>query len=388
MINKIMTTRFLSGTSFYSFLPFFSLYLIHYKNISESETAIIIFVFLFISRAFSLFTHFIIDFLNYKKTLFLSYLISSTSIISPYFISNFYPILLSSALIGAGFSIANVSTSLFIAENNNHSERVKSFSILNVIVNISSAVGGAVGEWFYHSFYSGVIFLPAAIMFIAALYSLTLTNTKHTQPTQSQQTKASASFLEWGIFLCYSAIPFFMLGLVFRNLAYLFELNYQNARDYITVSYLFALNASMIIFLQIKVTQYIDKQKKSYQSIIYKFSLLLIASLLLFLNFSALITLYLLIILFTFSELIWSPYNNSLAIEKCPFTRKKLSLSICIFCWGLAESLGAYIGIIANHTQMHTYIPTSLLLILIVLFTAEYFIHLRSTDENHPISRM
>lgn len=383
-----MTTRFLSGTSFYSFLPFFSLYLIHYKNINESETAIVIFVLLFISRAFSLFTHFIIDFLNYKKTLFLSYLISSSSIISLYFISNFYVLVLSAALIGAGFSIANVSTSLFISENNNHSERVKHFSVLNVIVNISSAVGGAVGEWFYHGFYSGVIFLPATIMCVATLYSLTLTNTKHTQSIQSQPTKASASFLEWGIFLCYSAIPFFMLGLVFRNLAYLFELNYQGTRDYITVSYLFALNAFIIIFLQIKVTQYIDKQKKSYQSIIYKFSLLLIASLLLFLNFSALIPLYLLIILFTFSELIWSPYNNSLAIEKCPFTRKKLSLSICIFCWGLAESLGAYVGIMANHTQMHTYIPISLLLLLIVLFTAEYFIHLRSTDENHPISRM
>ncbi|MFV8148004.1 MFS transporter, partial [Enterobacter cloacae complex sp.6722787] len=88
----------------------------------------------------------------------------------------------------------------------------------------------------------------------------------------------------------------------------------------------------------------------------------------------ALVSLYLLIILFTFSELIWSPYNNSLAIEKCPFTHKKLSLSICLFFWGLAESLGAYIGIIANDVQIHIYIPITLFLLLISLFAAEYSI--------------
>lgn len=110
-----MTTRFLSGISFYSFLPFFSLYLINEKNLEESDVAIIILTFLFISRSFSLFTHFIIDFINYKKTLFFSYLISSSFIISIYFTSSFYILLLSSAFIGAGFSIANVGTSLFIA---------------------------------------------------------------------------------------------------------------------------------------------------------------------------------------------------------------------------------------------------------------------------------
>ena len=383
-----MTTRFLSGISFYSFLPFFSLYLINEKNLEESDVAIIILTFLFISRSFSLFTHFIIDFINYKKTLFFSYLISSSFIISIYFTSSFYILLLSSAFIGAGFSIANVGTSLFIAENSHHSQRVKNFSILNVIVNISSAVGGAAGEWFYHGSYSSVIFLPSAIMCVAALYSLTLTDKKHTSPMQDQPTEATTRFLAWGLFLCYSSIPFFMLGLIFRNLAYLFELHYQGARNYISVAYLFALNASMIILLQIKVTQFIDKQKKSHQAIIYKCSLILIAILLLFLNFNALFSLYLLIILFTFSELIWSPYNNSLAIEKCPFTRKKLSLSICLFFWGLAESLGAYIGIIANDVQIHTYIPITLFLLLISLFAAEYSISLRRSDENHPISRM
>ncbi|VEH56623.1 MFS transporter [Providencia rustigianii] len=388
MINKIMKTRFLSGISFYSFLPFFSLYLLHYKNINESHIAIIIFTFLFISRAFSLFTHFIISYLNYKITLFLSYLISCLSILSIYFISNFYFIFLSTAFIGAGFSIANVCCSLFIAESHNHSERVKNFPILNVIVNLSSALGGAIGEWFYNGFYSGVIFLPACIMFFAALYSLTIIDIKHVKPIPNQQNKITVSLFEWIVFLGYSAIPFFMLGLVFRNLAYLFELNYQGGSDYISVSYLFILNAFMIISLQIKITQLIDKQTKIAQSIIYKFSIILIAVLLLFLNFSALMQIYLLIILFTFSELIWSPYNNSLAIEKCPFNNQKLSLSICIFFWGLAESFGAYVGIIANQDQIHIFIPVTLLSLLILLFGIEYIISMRKQHENHHISGM
>lgn len=388
MIYKIITSRFLSGISFYSFLPFFSLYLLNYKNIPEDKTAIIIFIFLFISRACSLFTPYIIKLLGYKKTLITTYFLASVSISSIYFISSYIFLIFVSAAIGAGFSIANVCASLFMAENNNHSDRIKNFSLLNVIVNISSALGGIVGEWSYNESYSGIIILPSAIMFLSSIYAFTLTEGEISKKDDEHNTTPSSTLKAWYLFVGYSSIPFFMLGLIFRNLAYHFESNYAENIHYISVSHLFALNAAIIIFLQVKVTHYLAKKKSSVQETMYKLSLALISTLLLFFDFKSTMSMYLLIILFTLSELIWSPYNNSLAIEKCPFRNKKISLSICIFCWGLAESLGAYIGIISTPEQLHITIPLITFSILLILFSIEYYLYNRKRNENDNFSRM
>ncbi|MEQ4691137.1 MFS transporter [Providencia manganoxydans] len=386
MINKIITSRFFSGISFYSFLPFYSIYLINYKNMIESNVAIILFIFLFISRACSLFTHYIIDYIGYKLTLILSYLMASVAILSIYVINSFSFLLLASAIIGAGFSIANVCTSLFIAENNNHSERVKNFSLLNVAVNISSAIGGVIGEWFYHGFYSGIIMLPAAVMLASSLYSCTLQNIKQSKVNSKNEEKALSTFAEWIVFVCYSSMSFFMIGLILRNLAFHFEVNNNETIRYVSVSSLFALNAAIIIFLQIKSTSLLSAQRTDLQIFIYKLSLLVVSVLLLIFNFQSALSMYLLIVLFTLSELIWSPYNNSLSIDKCPFKNKKLSLSICIFFWGLAESLGAYMGIIANSYQLHFLIPFCSFLILIFLFCIEGLLTKRKRNENDYIS--
>lgn len=386
MINKIVTSRFLSGVSFYSFLPFYSIYLINYKDIGEHDVAIILFIFLFVSRACSLFTHYIIDLVGYKLTLILSYLMASVAILSIYSINNFSFLLLISAIIGAGFSIANVCTSLFVAENNDHSERVKNFSLLNVAVNISSAIGGVIGEWFYHGFYSGIIILPAVVMLASSLYCCTFKGIKHNKTNQKNREKVMSTFLEWVVFVCYSSISFFMIGLILRNLAFHFEANNNDTLRYVSVSALFALNASIIIFLQVKSTSLLSAQSTKKQIFIYKLNLVLVSILLLIFNFQSALSMYFLVVLFTLSELVWSPYNNSLSIEKCPFKNKKLSLSICIFFWGLAESLGAYMGIIADTYHLHFLIPFFSFLILISLFCIEGLLAKRKSHENDYIS--
>ncbi|MEQ4620950.1 MFS transporter [Providencia vermicola] len=388
MINKIITSRFLSGLSFYSFLPFYSIYLINYKGISEENVAVILFIFLFISRACSLFTHYIIDAIGYKLTLIFSYLVAAISLLSIYAMTDVIAIMFISAIIGAGFSIANVCTSLFIAENNNHAERVKNFSILNVAVNISSAIGGVIGEWFYHGFYSGIIILPAVVMLSSSLYSCTLNNVKHSHSNQQNNDKVVATFSEWVLFVCYSSISFFMIGLILRNLAFHFEANHNETIRYVSVSSLFALNAILIILLQVKSTSLLSKQSTKRQIITYKLSLVFVSILLLLFDFQSALSLYLLIILFTLSELIWSPYNNSLSIEKCPFKNKKLSLSLCIFFWGLAESGGAYMGIMADRYQLHVLIPFSSCLMLISLFSIEGLLTKRKSHESDYISRV
>ncbi|MCK1145244.1 MFS transporter, partial [Providencia stuartii] len=70
------------------------------------------------------------------------------------------------------------------------------------------------------------------------------------------------------------------------------------------------------------------------------------------------------------------------------FKNKKLSLSLCIFFWGLAESGGAYMGIMADRYQLHVLIPFSSCLMLISLFSIEGLLTKRKSHESDYISRV
>ncbi|EPL6456202.1 MFS transporter [Providencia rettgeri] len=382
MKNKILASRFLSGISFYSFLPFYSLYLLNYKELTKEDVAIVLFVFLFVSRGFSLLSHYIIFSLGYKITFIMSYLLTSLAIAMTYLLSNFSSFIIFSAIIGAGFSIANICTSLYLAENSLHSNRMKNFSILNVIVNISSALGGVLGEFFYNKSYSGVILFPALIMFLSAIYLVGVKNNEKYNKSNNDKIRVSTSFSEWCVFVLYSAVSFFMIGVILRNLAYHYELYSKMEMEYISVSLLFALNAGVIITLQMKMTNFLAKKNLLTQNIVYKISLLLTVSVLFFLDFNSSINLYLLIGLFSLCELVWSPYNNSLSIIKCPFENKKMSLSLCVFFWGIAESCGAYFGLISELYQLKYVLPFFIIILLIFLFGFEHFLIKRNKYEN------
>lgn len=382
MKNKILASRFLSGVSFYSFLPFYSLYLLNYKELTKEDIAIILFVFLFVSRGFSLLSHYIIFLLGYKITFIMSYLLTSLAIAMTYLLSDVSSFIIFSAIIGAGFSIANICTSLFLAENSLHSNRMRNFSILNVIVNISSALGGVLGEFFYNKSYPGVILFPALIMLFSAIYSMGIKYSAISNENNNNTIRVSASFSEWCVFVLYSAVSFFMIGVILRNLAYHYELYSKMEIKYISVSLLFALNAGIIITLQMKVTNFLANKNILIQNIIYKISLLLTVSILFFLDFNSATSLYLLIGLFSLCELVWSPYNNSLSIIKCPFENKKMSLSLCVFFWGVAESCGAYFGLIAELYQLNYVLPFFIIILLIFLFGVEHFLIKRNKYEN------
>lgn len=386
MKNKILASRFFSGVSFYSFLPFYSLYLLNYKELIKEDIAIILFVFLFVSRGFSLLSHYIIFLLGYKITFIMSYLLTSLAIAMTYLLSDVSLFIVFSAIIGAGFSIANVCTSLFLAENSLHANRMRDFSILNVIVNISSALGGVLGEFFYNKSYSGVILFPALIMFLSAIYSMGIKNNKKYNKNPNNKIGVSTNFSEWCVFVLYSAVSFFMIGVILRNLAYHYELYSKVEMGYVSVSSLFALNAGIIITLQMKVTNFLAKKNIFIQNIIYKISLLLTVSVLFFLDFNSAIILYLLIGLFSLCELVWSPYNNSLSIIKCPFENKKISLSLCVFFWGVAESCGAYFGLITELYQLNYILPFFIIILLVFLFGVEHFLIKRNKYENDSFS--
>ena len=137
-----------------------------------------------------------------------------------------------------------------------------------------------------------------------------------------------------------------------------------------------------LLLLQMKVTNFLANKNLLIQNIIYKISLLLTVSILFFLDFNSATSLYLLIGLFSLCELVWSPYNNSLSIIKCPFENKKMSLSLCVFFWGVAESCGAYFGLIVELYQLNYVLPFFIIILLIFLFGVEHFLTKRNKYEN------
>ena len=364
-MNSVLSIRFFTALSFYIYLPFFALYLKHVKFLNEADTALLTMILVFSSKVFSLAAPYFIKKLGNSITIFSTYSICLFSIISIMFFKNLFLMAFISIILGAGFAIGSIAIKNSIALGDS-SKRLKLFVYLNIIVNLAAATGTIIGNYFSNGFLN---FLPYAsiITLILSLVILIPYSSKGTVKTLEVEEKPiagqhkSRSLILWIGFIVSSMIPLFLYGMFFDTVAYQVD-KYQSK---INVGVLFTINGLIIIFLQAFIYSIMKKFNKfKLSNISFIIQILLSISMLLY-NVKSFWCIIIFVILFSLYEMFWSPINDYLSVEFAPFKHKSMSIAIANFGWGIAESIGAYVGIRVDY--QYYFIPVAIVIVISIV---------------------
>lgn len=346
--------RSFSGFSFYLFIPFLAVWLEKQRDYDAGTIAWLVGGTVLISRAGSILLPLVLPRSNLRTTLLSCYGIiavaffAMTPVGAPFALDVF-------ALVAAsfGFCAATLKIKSFISESCAVDERIRMFSLLNIAINASAAIGPACAG-FILAKNPELLTIFAGSAQIAGIFAVCFINKQAGDVSVSASPKSvlsagwmrhiSAKFL---IFSAISAVSFFgyaQFFIVFPAAAAA-TIGPKEAALY------FSVNGILIILLQYPMAQLMrrltQKSSAKFNRLLVAGNLILSLSLVLFsiaIHTSG-IVLMLAVILFTVSELIWGPLYDTLIEEVRGQVNAMVAFGMIGIFWGLAESGGASAGL-------------------------------------------
>ncbi len=240
-------------------VPFLAIYLSKFDSLSTTEIGIIIGVAFWCQRAGSLLGGILSDYFHTKKTMLLGLVIRIPVYPIVGLTHNFYLLLLSCALIGLGNSIYLPAAKSFLVKNVSIAEKVDALAIRTIFANIGVAIGPLIGLLIFKILPSLLFSLVGLIFFLLFLLNCTLKERAH------NNTLNKINFSDFKKLLTNKAmlnIAFFMFLFTFFYIQ--LEITIPLFSDQIfggnTASYVFVLNAFIVIFFQISISRWSCKE--------------------------------------------------------------------------------------------------------------------------------
>ncbi|MGZ6503197.1 MAG: MFS transporter, partial [Tumebacillaceae bacterium] len=257
-----------------------------------------------------------------------------------------------SGMLGVSFSVATLGMKSFVGRTFDEQKRITAFSYLNVAVNIGAALGPIVGGFVMESRFYLLPLIALGSQVITLLFSFWLPQVPRVEDTSTSPEKQQLNMrivpLKFVWFLLISSCTW--LGYVqLYNVFPAFSKGYLDER---LIGILFSVNAVVIIVLQIPISHFFEKVfskgKMSQSMLLVLGNGFMAVSMVCFalVKTQSMVILVIGCMLFTVSELLWSPFYDAMVVQ----IRGKLdvvtALGISGFLWGLAESLGTSIGML------------------------------------------
>lgn len=344
MIKQLIYSRFSASLAYYSFVPFLAVYLVKSKGLDEGQTALIVSLLILSGRVFTLISGYITGLVNCKTLLVMCYSLCIVALVTIVFTKSTVVLTGCSIIIGVCFALCSIVSKVLIASVST-SDTMRFFGYLNLAVNIASAFGTVLAD---QSAKIAINLLPlvSAVILFLTVYSIIR--------MQIAEQFASPMKVAWsalpqmltlksGAFLLISTTPWLIYGYFFNSIV--FQLTQSGVGGNFNVSLLFTLNAGIIIALQTVVMYFVSRVKKTRILLLSCLNQIVLCASLYFLKPENYYFLVAFVVLFSLSELIWSPLNDYLSAEIVESQNRSVFMPLCNFTWGIAETAGTYVGI-------------------------------------------
>jgi MFS transporter, DHA1 family, multidrug resistance protein len=342
----------LTHLGYFTLIPVLALVLTSSSGFSLAEVAVATFIFTISFRSGKFFTGPILDGVPPKITIICGVFLSGISFIVIGFIESFLAINIFLIMVGIGISANGLAAKSSISYlGNNDGKSLRYFSNINIFVNIAASVGPLIGTLLLGTKFERYIFQLSGLFYILAGFLVwSLLSKSDLQETRVRTVKFWTSYKEiitdkpYVKFLLFNSFGWFFYSQLFMTLPYFVAKTYQLENR---LGILYTLNALMVIFLQLFITSIVEKyfpEGKENLRLLTAF-LFFGASFIVAGVFHSFTMLFVMIILFTIAEMIFTPSVDATVSKLCKPEFRVTYFSILGISTALGEGLGSFVGL-------------------------------------------
>jgi len=322
------------------------------KGFSLPEVATAMFTLSLAFRSGHFFTGPFVDSTNVKTCLVIGVFLTGLSFWTMAYV-NTLPLLIACIILaGCGHSTNALASKSFVSNfGGKDGNSLIYFSTINVFVNAAAAVGSLLGSYLLASKLTSHIFQIVAAFYVVAgvIVLLMLQQAKNFERSLKRvefwngyrKVLSDQGYLK---FLSFNFVGWFCYTQMFTALPYFASIRYGMDDK---LGLLYMLNALMIILLQLPVSVYMNKllpQGKETHQFFFAYLLFSLAFLIAGV-YQSFIVLFLIIILFTLAEMLFTPLVDTMV---CNYTKAGLNttyFSVLGISKALGEGFGSYFGL-------------------------------------------
>ncbi|WP_254493856.1 MFS transporter [Bartonella sp. B1099] len=301
-VHLILITILLSNIGAFMVVPFLAIYLNKLNSLSAIEVGTIIGIAFWCQRAGSLLGGILSDYVHIKRTMLLGLALRIPGYFIIGFTHNFYILLLSCILIGLGSSIYFPAAKSFLVKNVSQTDKVDILAIRSIFANIGTAIGPLLGMLILKVHPQLLFSLVGFIFILLLLLNCTLKESRGTS-TGSKINFSDFQKLLTNKTMLRVAFSTFLFLFLYIQLEVTIPLFGDETFGKSTPSYIFLLNALIVIFFQIPVSRW-SCRENSKTPIVLSFVFFGLSFFILHALNPSYFSLFLAIILFTFAEII------------------------------------------------------------------------------------
>ncbi|WP_370930966.1 MFS transporter [Bartonella sp. DGB1] len=300
-IKLVLLTTLLINITMYMVVPFLAIYLQQINTLTSAQIGLILGIAFWCQRAGSFFGGIMSDYLHVKGTMIFGLLVRIPGYLLLGHVCDFYLLLICCILISLGSSIYVPAAKSFLVKTVSDDEKIDVLATRTIFANIGGAVGPVAGMAIF-SFSPAILFTIVGVSFLL----FTFLNCKLKPPLNGYTNQA----LSLGqIFLLLKnksmlsvALFTFIVTSLYIQLEVTIPIKVSQSFGTSLVSFIFIINAAIVIFFQSLVSTWACNQSSKLPFILifilYMFCFLIIS----FTNYYSMILLA--VILFSFAQII------------------------------------------------------------------------------------
>ncbi|WP_035451552.1 MFS transporter [Bartonella birtlesii] len=301
-VHLILITTLLSNIGVFMIVPFLAIYLNKLDSLSAIEVGTIIGIAFWCQRAGSLLGGILSDYVHIKKTMLLGLAMRIPGYLIIGLTHNFYILLLSCIVIGLGSSIYLPAAKSFLVKNVSQADKVDILATRSIFANIGVAIGPLFGMLIL-KIYPHLLFSLVGLIFIL-LFLLNCT----LKESPGSDTLSKINFSDFRKLLINKAMLrvalfTFLFTFLYIQLEVTIPLFGNQNFGRSAPSYIFLLNALIVIFFQIPVSRW-SCRENSKTPIVLSFVFFTLSFFILHVLDHSYLCLFLAILIFTFAEII------------------------------------------------------------------------------------
>lgn len=333
-------------------LPFIQGILQRFQGFSSLELSLVAILTVVSSKGSQVLFGSFVDGAEKRRVLIASGLGYGVSLVGWSLVGGFLPSLIFTAVIG-GLSALNIlAAKAIIAQvGSETNETTLGFSILNMVVNLTSAVGASLGASIWLLGNGKVLFAVAAACSIVSSLLLGLLSWR-SEADEERKGGRSAGTLRTVLrdrrFL--STLPFFAVGFFlyaqfFTTLPFYLCVQ-SESRHAGAIGAIFALNSAMIVFLQVPMAHAVDAlaRRGRRASTVFVFSFFVLSFVVISVS-SSFAALMLVTVLFTIGEMLFTPFVDALTAGFSSREDRATYFGVATGARALGDAAGGGLGI-------------------------------------------
>ncbi|PIT69749.1 MFS transporter [Bartonella tribocorum] len=303
-VHLVLITTLLSNVGVFMVAPFLAIYLSKLNSLSAIEVGTIMGTAFWCQKASCLLGGILSDYVHIKKTMLLGLAMRIPGYFIIGFTHNFYILLFSCIVIGLGSSMYFPAAKSFLVKNVSQADKVNILATRSIFANIGIAIGPLLGMLILKIHPHLLFSITGFIFFLLFLLNCTLKES----PGTSTSTLSQIDFSDFRKLLTHKtmlrvALFTFLFTFLYIQLKITIPLFGDQNFGRSAPSYIFLLNALIVIFFQIPLSRW-SCRKNAKTPIVLSFIFFGLSFFILHTLDHSYPYLFLAVIIFTFSEII------------------------------------------------------------------------------------